>query len=597
MRAKLSLGLVAIFLALSVVPMSLAQGADQDPSSPPPATGSEEIVEPDDPVPAVPSPAGTARQTVAAMQDATVESADAMTRGATGVAEQSEQLWHQALLPMWQRMAQAIPSLAKALLVLLIFWLVAMILGRVVRRLLQLTKIDDKAAKDWGLAGLLNQGEGAEPLSIAEVAGRLVKWTILLFGLVAFFQALDLNMVAEPLQNVAGSITGIIPSLLEALVILIAYWVVASLVKIGLTKLLTIAKFDQRSGKYLVKDVDDQEATSPTVTIGRLAFYLVLLFGLPPFLEALGQTALVRPLTAMLGKTLAFVPNIVAALILFLIGKMIATIVREVVSNFLAASGIDSRAKKLTQNLGSRRLSEIVGSVVYFFILVSVLVAAVDSLSISAIADPVKSTLERLLTAVPLMFVAVVVMFIGYAVARAVREVVEAFLKGIGFDRYPEQFGLSFLAPKEGRPALSATGGTVVMAIILLLTAEQALATLQLDQLSTMVGALIGYLPSLIAGVAMILVALALSGLASRLVGDALGEAPQARIAVPVVRVAIIFLGVSMGLAQLGVGEQIVMIAVAAALFGAALALGLSFGMGGRRKAEELIDQVSLPKT
>jgi small-conductance mechanosensitive channel len=197
------------------------------------------------------------------------------------------------------------------------------------------------------------------------------------------------------------------------------------------------------------------------------------------------------------------------------------------------------------------------------------------------------------LSSVPLIFVALIVMAIGFAVAKGVRQIVESFLQSVGFDRFPERFGLHFLAPGEGRSTLSAIGGTVVMVAILLLTAEQALATLHLEQLAAMVGALTGYLPSLLVGLAIILVAMSLSSFAAKMLSEALGKTPQAALLVPMARYAIVFLGVSMGLSQLGVGERIVTIAVSASLFGLALALGLAFGLGGREKAAKFLDSIS----
>ncbi len=540
------------------------------------------------------TPAKAARDSVLAVGQGATESAGTMRRGTDELGGQGARMYSQVLLPMWQRLANALPSLIKAIVVLLLFWLAALLLSTLVRRLFDMTEMDEKFVRDWGLEGLL-QREGGQQRTFAEVASKFVKWTVLLFGFVAFFQALDLNMVAQPLQNVADAIVGVVPNLLEAAVILLAYWVLATIVRFGLTKALHLAKLDERSVKYIKPAAPGEKVRVPSRTIGNLAFYLVLLFGLPPFLEALNQSALVTPLTSMLQEALAFLPNIVAAILLFFIGKLVATIVREVVVNFLAASGLDNRVAKMeiADSLGSRRLSEIVGSIVYFFILISVVVAAVDTLAITAISEPVKSTLERLLNAVPLIFVALVVMAIGYAVAKGVRQLVESFLRSVGFDRFPERFGLHFLAPGEGRATLSSIGGTVVMVAILLLTAEQALATLHLDHLAVMVGALTAYLPNLLVGLAIILVAMSLSSFAAKLLSDALGRTPQATFLVPMARYAIIFLGVSMGLSQLGVAEDVVTIAVAASLFGLALALGLAFGLGGREKARELLEKIS----
>ena len=576
----LVLALLCFFL---FAPAATAQSAGQDPL----ATESEANAEPPGSA-NVPPPPGTPEP---ARNEATGP-AQALSQGLSDVTAQGQSLWGQVLLPMWQRVANALPVIVKAVLLLLFFWLLALLLSWAVRRLLRMTRIDERATRDWGLAGLLRtDDEQEEERSVGDVAGLVVKWTILLFGLVAFFQTLGLNMVAEPLQNVADSILGIIPSLLEAIVILVAYWILATLVKVGLAKVLTATNFDERAANFLPPRSDT--AASPSTRLARLAFYLILLFGLPPFLEALGQTALVQPLTSMLGEALAFLPNIVAALLLFFIGKLIATICREVITNFVAASGADHRAETLMKKLGGRRLSEVLATVAYYFILASVLLAALDSLQIKAVSEPIQGTLEQLLAAVPLLFVALAVLFVGFTVAQALRRIVESFLEAIGFDHYPKQFGLAFLAPKPGRPALSSIVGVVVMTVILLLAVEQALSTLSLTQFADMIGDLIAYLPNLVAGIGIILFALVMSNLAARWVVDAMGNEEYVGSVGAVTRYTILFLGFSMGLTQLGVGEQVVMIAVAAVLFGAATALGISFGLGGREKAQEIIEKAT----
>lgn len=587
MRYLFCICTVALALFLVTAPTLIAQDGDPTDSTAP---------VPSDPTALPAAESASPRpvvDTVTAVQEAGRESAGALSGGAHGLADQGSQIWQAVLVPMGQRIAVAIPELVKAVLLFLAFWVAAILLAALTRKLLTMTEVDNRAVEDWGLAGLLRQEDGSSR-SLEDLAGRIVKWTVLLFGFVAFFQALDLDMVAGPLQNVAESILGVIPSLLQAAVILIAYWILATMVRAGLTKVLALAKFDDRAGKYFSPREEDGKAIGPSSTLGRLAFYLILLFGLPPFLEALGQTAMVLPLTNMLEKSLTFLPNIVAAVILFFIGKLVATIVREIVGNFLAASGVDGSIEKmgLGRALGSRRLSEIVASIVYFFILISISVAAIDALKITAISEPVTTTLGSLLAALPLLFVAVVVLSIGYVIARAVGRFVEAFLVNIDFDHYPERFGLTFMSPGEGRKPLSAICGIVVMSIIMVLTIEQALASLQLERLSTMIGSLVAYLPSLLAGVAIVLVTLSLASYVKRLILDALGDGTQAKISALVAWSGILFLGISMGLAQLGLGEDIVRIVVAATLFGAALAIGLAFGLGGQEKARKLLEQV-----
>jgi small-conductance mechanosensitive channel len=331
----------------------------------------------------------------------------------------------------------------------------------------------------------------------------------------------------------------------------------------------------------------------PSDAVGRLLFYVVLLFGIPPFLQALGQEALVQPLQNMLSKTLAFLPNVIAAGLILLIGTVVAKIVKNVLSNFLAAAGMDAGADKLGVGkiLGEKKVSEVVGVIAYFFIIVPVIVSAVDSLQIKAISDPVTNTLEKVLAAIPSILVATVIILVGYFIARIVRGIVEAFLSGAGFDGLPDKIGLSYLSPKKGSASLSSIVGALVMIVILLLTAQQALDTLKLEQLSALVDEIVRYLPQLFVGVIILLAALSLGGYVGGLVGRATMGGKYASLASNVAKYAIIFLGASMALSQLGVGEEIVQATVMAVLGGTALALGLAFGLGGKDKAKEIVER------
>lgn len=602
-------------VALSLIAITAAPLAGQEPvTETEPAAPSEpaaELAEPQEAVPlpevapegapppapaaegaAVPGVGETAKQVAGSVVSAVGETAGTVVETGAGVAREGRALWSDVLLPMWQRFATALPAVTKAMLVLLVFWLIAILMGAGVRRLLGLTRLDERAASEWGLANMLRTKEG-EPRSIERLAGTAVKWLILLFGFVAFFQALDLGMVAGPLQGIGDRIVGVIPNLLQAAVILLVYWVVASLLRLGVGRGLAAIGFDEKAGRFIAEREIKGEMVRPSGLVGRLVFYVVLIFGLPPFLDALGQRSLVAPLSEMLEKMLAFLPNVVGALVIFFLGHLIATVVREIVTNFLAATGADAGIRRL--GLGEMaekfKVSEIAGSVAYFFIIIPVIAAAVESLQIRAISDPVTRTLETLLAAVPLVFVALVVVGVGYFLARIVRGIVQSFLSGVGFDALPAKLGLGVLERQEAKLAPSAVVGTIVMLVIVLLTVEQALATLQLDELAELIGRLIAYLPQLLVGLVLILAAWSLSGYVARLVEAALGEKAQGRLLSVVTRYAILVFGAGLALIELGIGESLISVAVAAVLGGAALALGLAFGLGGRDRAKQLIER------
>lgn len=581
---------LTVFLLCGLVFAGGLATAQQEPPTSDPVATAEPVAQP------VITPSPSVRQTTqAAVQGVTAaatESAETMAEGGKALAAEGRGLWSEILLPLWQRLASAIPGVAKALLVLLIFWIVALLAGAGVRKGLGLTGLDDRAVKDWGLGGMLETSEG-KTRSLEGTAGSLVKWFILLFGFVAFFQALDLAMVAGPLQGIVTEIVGVVPNLLKAGLILLVYWIIASLLRLGVSRGLGAVGFDDKAARFIPEREVKGETVRPSGLIGKLVFYVVLLFGLPPFLDALGQRALVAPLGEMLEKTLAFLPNVVAAAVIFFIGHVIATIVREIVTNFLAAAGADVGAKRLGlgEAIEKLKVSEITGSISYFFIIIPVIGAAVDSLGIRAVSEPVTATLATLLAAVPLVFVAGIVAGVGYFLARIVSRIVASFLEGVGFDLLPEKLGLDFLRSDSPKAKPSSVVASVVMLVIILLTAQQALATLGLTQLSGLTGRFIGYLPQVVVAVVVLFAALWLSGWAAQLATATFGEKRRGRLLTALTRYAILFFGFGIGLNELGVGESLVTVAVSAVLGGAALALGLAFGLGGRERAQRLIEE------
>lgn len=552
-------------------------------ASPPGAPPSEDVAE-EPATDEVADEAGVLQQPVGEGKRAVDATRDAVTEGGAGVVEGGKSLWSDAVVGTLQRLGPTLIPVGIALAILLVFWIVASFLGRMVTRGLRATDWDNRLASRTGLEEV--SGDNLEA-----IAGTIVKWVVLLGGFVAVFNYLDLGMVAEPVENVLTQLGSAILAVGHALVILLIAWVIAIAVRFLSSKGLAAVGFDSLAGRYIPERVVEGERVGASVQIGRLLFYIVLVLALPLFLEALGQESLVAPLNEMFGKVFAFVPNIFAALILVFIAKWVATVVRDVVVNLLAVAGLDRFAERWEFGVTTKRLSEIVGAVAYFFVLVPILIAAVDSLGIAAISDPVKATLQQLLSAVPLAFVALIVLAIGYYIAKAVRQIVQGFLEGVGFDGLPEKLGLGFLKPREGRASLSVIAGAVVMGIILLLTAEQALSTLQLDELAAMLGSILTYLPSLLIGLAIIVAGLSIGAYVGRLVGDLLSSHPHGRLVSLIANYFIVFLTFSMGLTQMGVGEEVVQVAVTAVLGGVALALALAFGLGGQAQARDFLNR------
>ena len=125
-------------------------------------------------------------------------------------------------------------------------------------------------------------------------------------------------------------------------------------------------------------------------TIGEIVFFLVLLLFLPMILNALALGGLLEPLQLMIAKILGFLPNLLAATIILVIGWFIARILQKIVTNLLIVMGSEKLSERvgLTKIMGSQGLAGLIGLVVYILILIPVLIAALQALAIDAITCP-----------------------------------------------------------------------------------------------------------------------------------------------------------------------------------------------------------------
>jgi len=108
-----------------------------------------------------------------------------------------------------------IPALIGALLILIIGWIIAGIVGRLVTTVLQKVGFET-AAERTGVTGFLSRS-GARGWTASKVIGELAKWFIRLIFLEAAAQAVHLTAISELINRVVF----FIPNLVVALVVLL----------------------------------------------------------------------------------------------------------------------------------------------------------------------------------------------------------------------------------------------------------------------------------------------------------------------------------------------------------------------------------------
>jgi hypothetical protein len=122
------------------------------------------------------------------------------------------------------------PKLFKALAILVVGWVVALIIAAIVRGILRRTSLDNK------LASLIVGADQAQSMQVEKGIGKGVFYFVMLFVLVSFFQTLGLTMITEPLNALLNTVFAFIPQVAGAAVLLLAAWIIATVLRMVVTK-------------------------------------------------------------------------------------------------------------------------------------------------------------------------------------------------------------------------------------------------------------------------------------------------------------------------------------------------------------------------
>src|SRR6476646_2524966 len=189
----------------------------------------------------------------------------------------------------------------------------------------------------------------------------------------------------------------------------------------------------------------------------------------------------------------------------------------------------------------------------------------------------------------PAMLGALVILFAGYLLAKVLEKLTERFLRRIRLNRLLERGGVMQAVERSGAHlnpirVLSNLVFWLVMFAVILVAAN----ALGLTSLANVFEELVGYIPSVIAAIVIILAGIVLGGFVGGLIAASAGALHGGRALARVGRGGVILLAIFMALQELGIATDIVTTAFAI-LFGAiALAMALSFGLGNRELAGEI---------
>jgi len=347
------------------------------------------------------------------------------------------------------------------------------------------------------------------------------------------------------MNGIFNIFTSLVPvglwSVIKAAAILVLAFVVAAFIKKIALKLLDKI--------HLGKKLSDDEAEKINGFVGNLIYLLAFLLFVPDIFSSLGMSSISAPITGLLNTILGYIPNILAASIILIVGLLVARLVRQLLIPVFDKIKVDKLQEKVGVDVPeTAKLSSTLAYIVYVLILIPVIITALNALNIEAISQPAIGTLNDIINFIPNIVVGLIIIVVGFMIGKFV--------------------------------------GIVVQVVITIFFVVEGINILNLQVLTNAGAAIIGYMPNALAAVLILAGSILLSSVAARFL-----EKYSHTYAI-IVKCAIMTIGSFMILSQLGIANTLVNAAFILLIGALAVAFAVAFGLGGRAFAGNVLKRL-----
>lgn len=276
------------------------------------------------------------------------------------------------------KIANFIPGLIGALLILLVGWLIARGIRALIVKLLRKTNWDEKVF------------QGGQVKDSNLLIGNIFFYVIMIIVIMIALEILGINQVLAPLQNMVNEFLLFIPNLVAAVLIAFIGYLLAkfisNLIEMGGG---VIDRWAQKAG------------FSDTAKLVRVIKLIVFIVILVPFLiqalTALQMEAISVPANRLLSSFFDMIGRIlVAGIVLFIFiwgGKLVANFLTDLFRGL----GLDRAAEKIQiENMigPNQSLSRIIANIVFFFLVFFGVITAVNILGLTELTQVLHQILE-----------------------------------------------------------------------------------------------------------------------------------------------------------------------------------------------------------
>jgi len=214
---------------------------------------------------------------------------------------------------------------------------------------------------------------------------------------------------------------------------------------------------------------------------------------------------------------------------------------------------------------------------------------------IKILLESSQELLNEIARAIPQIIGAILILLIGWIVAKVVKKLFVKLLKLVRLNYLTEKSGIEkFL--KEGGIKITAIDliGSLIYWIIMLVVIMASLNTLQLTSARELFNEIVLYIPNIIVAIIVLLLGIYAAKFVSQAIRVTLTNMKDGTVTLieRITYYAIVVLTLFIVLSQLNIAENILNIAFFS-IFGAlCLAFGLAFGLGGKDFAADLLKKL-----
>lgn len=267
-------------------------------------------------------------------------------------------------------------AVIKAVLLLLLAFITAAVVKSLVVKLFTRTKLN----------ALFKQADSASGKEkSADFIGKLAHLLVFLLFVPGIFESLGMREVSSPILNLLNTLWGYLPNILAAVLVLWVGFFIARLVRELLVPVFGRLKVDTLQEKAGIQVSDTGRLSN---TLAYIVYVLILIPVIIAALQVLNIEAVSVPAIQMLDTIFEFIPNILAALIIIIIGCMVAKFSGNIVESLIASAGFDSKLKEhLTEKGNGFILSKVIGKTVHIIMVVFFIVESFSVLHLSILTN------------------------------------------------------------------------------------------------------------------------------------------------------------------------------------------------------------------